>query len=357
MAKKVKKYLVLGNYGNCNIGDETLLRQTIKEILSLNPLEKSPEIIVPTRNLDFVGVYHKKFINFIRPIYLFNLPTLLKESIFCDKIYVGGGGIWSGYTGPAAKLLPIYLSLMGILRKDISVIGIGIYDTANKFERFLVNLGLIFSKKLEVRDKESFNNLWKINKRKARIREDLAISLLNETDYLEDNSKEYKLFEKKNLSKIKNKKNKLIGISIKPTRDVELNESICNHVANYINFYISNNKANFIFLPFAKTNSKIEDDMYMYKKIKKQIRFGGCFPYLDHDDPTFYFNFIRRNIDLIIGMRFHAVIFGFCAKKSLIALPYENKVLNFIKEKKIGSSIGLRYLDSSKLIKETERNV
>src|SRR5215475_7747091 len=61
-----RTHLMLGNYGNFNIGDEMLLRAIIKDVQK----RYGENILfqIPTRNPGFVNVYHKADSHLIEPL-------------------------------------------------------------------------------------------------------------------------------------------------------------------------------------------------------------------------------------------------------------------------------------------------
>src|SRR5437870_1749206 len=132
--QKLKTILMLGNYGNFNIGDEMLLRAVIRDIRNDG---ENVKFQIPTRNPSFVDVYHKADSHLIEPLPL-NAPLKLMQSFFkSDAIIVGGGGIWSGYTGPMAHLIPIVTMAGKLLGKQAEFRAIGIYSTASNMDKLL----------------------------------------------------------------------------------------------------------------------------------------------------------------------------------------------------------------------------
>src|SRR5690606_24567673 len=96
--------LLVGNYGNFNIGDELLLKGAVREII--NEFGPDCKFYVPTRNTEFIEIYHKELREQLVPVSIANFSSLLKAFIDSDMIVIGGGGIWSRYTGSFAHLIP-----------------------------------------------------------------------------------------------------------------------------------------------------------------------------------------------------------------------------------------------------------
>jgi polysaccharide pyruvyl transferase WcaK-like protein len=98
-------------------------------------------------------------------------------------IVVGGGGIWSGDTGFFAHFVP-FISILGkLFSKRVIYESIGLYSTASNTDRFFVNLSILFADMCSVRDNESYQMLWQINrKRKATRTDDLSLPFIKSID-------------------------------------------------------------------------------------------------------------------------------------------------------------------------------
>ncbi len=360
--KKNRNILIIGNYGNHNIGDEILLKVVILDFLE-NKKNENIKILIPTRDPGFVNIYHEDISDSLNAFYVYDIKTLIKSLLISEKIIVGGGGIWSGYTGRLAKLIPIFLIISKILGKEIIIRSVGLYNTAPYIEKILVNLSFFFADKCSVRDIESLNNIWSFNK-KIKIEKDLALEL---PSILE----KYKLYEKyekllkttpdyNTLKYIKSKNKYIVGISVKPLNDIEKTKEIIEKIANFINIINSSyeNKIHFVFFPFAKTSNadlKRENDEIMANEIINRVSFKDNIIIISHSNPILWY-LLMKWVDSFIGMRYHSILLAYMAHIPFVAIPYENKILNFIQEFEYENVLSLENFDEKYLIEFLKNN-
>lgn len=350
---KNNNILIIGNYGNGNIGDETLLKIFI---LGLLKTEKDIKIAIPTRNPKFIDMYHADISNHINSFYLYDIKNLVRHIFNSQTVAIAGGGIWSGYTGRLAKLIPIFLIISKILGKKIIIKSIGLYNTATEIEKILVNLSFLLVDQCSVRDIESFNNIWKMNN-KIKLEKDLALEL---PDILKDNElyqkyenvfeniPEYDIFKH-----IKCRYKYVVGISIKPLKDKNKTKELENIIPNFINIVNSKyeNKIHFVFFPFS------EHDKISTSNVISKVKFKDNITIMRHTDPIIWYLFIKKFIDIFIGIRFHSIIFAYINDKPFLAIPYENKVWNFMRSIQSENILTLENINEKYLVSFIESNV
>src|SRR3989442_7473013 len=223
--QKLKIILMLGNYGNFNIGDEMLLRAVIRDI---RRSERRVVFEIPTRNPSFVDVYHKADSHLIEPLPI-NAPLKIMQSFFkSDAIIVGGGRIWSGYTGPMAHFIPIVTIAGKLLGKQVEFRAIGIYSTASNMDKLVANFAILLADSCSVRDEESCQLLWKMNRKKAKQVDDLAVQYLRGLSPEEVAGAKVAPNTKKSLSFLKENEKIIIGISVKPVKRTEINSKVAS---------------------------------------------------------------------------------------------------------------------------------
>lgn len=353
--KEQKTVLMLGNYGNFNIGDEMLLKAVIKDIRKNSGDNVTFQI--PTRNSRFVDIYHKADSHLIEPVPVSSPLRMVKAFFKSDVIVVGGGGIWSGYTGPLAHFIPIVTLAGKLLGKHSEFRAIGIYSTAWVVDRFFVNLAVLLADQCSIRDEESYQLLWKINKRKARKVDDLAIQYLRQLSK-EDIVKEISPHQRKLLSMRENGKF-VIGISVKPVNRNDTNRKVIDEFSLAINTLNSKypERLYFVFFPFAKTDSRVESDEEFTEMIHNHISTDyNNITVIEHSDPVSWFLAIKEYVDIFVGMRFHSIIFAHEAKKPILCIPYERKIMEFLRGKQTEdvSVMPPDSLESSKIVNFVE---
>lgn len=319
--------LLVGNYGNFNIGDELLLKGAVREII--NQFGPDCKLYVPTRNTEFIELYHRELREQLAPINISSISYLLKAFIDSDMIVIGGGGIWSRYTGSLAHLIP-FVGIAGkILGKKLHFKSIGLYSTASKFDRWFVNLSISFADSCTVRDEESFEQLWRSNKKKTKQVDDLSIS------YLKNCEEEVQVPEYNEIELLRRQGKILIGVSIKPTYDHEINLKIIKEFSDA--FSLLNSKygreLQFLLFPFANTDSRIENDTAFIQDLIRALPQMDNIMVISHTNPVAWYNAMKKFVDIFIGMRFHSIVFASELRKPLLCIAYENKIIQFLKSK------------------------
>jgi len=346
---------MLGNYGNFNIGDEILLRAIIKDVQK----RYGENILfqIPTRNPGFVNVYHKADSHLIEPLPIRAVSKILRAFGKSKVIIVGGGGIWSGYTGPLAHFIPIVTILGKLFYKRVEYQAIGLYSTAGILDRILVNIAVLLSDSCSVRDEESYKLLWERNRNKVKIVDDLAIQYLRQLSKVDMHGTEIPGYGKTSLALHKKGGKIIVGISVKPVKKAETNEKIVSEFSTAISdLNIKHpNKYHFVFFPFAKTSSAVESDEELTNGIRARLskEDNDTITVLEHSDPLSWFVTIKEFVDIFIGMRFHSIIFASEARKPVLCIPYERKIIEFLKKRQSEADIAtmpLEALGSFKII-------
>lgn len=330
MGKKLS-YLLIGNYGDCNIGDELLLKEVVREVLIEH---HEVNFYVPVRNRGFVSLYHQELKDILIPVEIKNFGSVGKSFLKCKKIIIGGGGIWSGYTGRLAHFVPLIVILGKIFRKNVGFLSVGFYSTASSFDKIFVNIGIMLADYCSVRDKESFETLWKINKSKSKIVEDLSLQYLTQWD--ENPSTIMPEMQEHKIMRHQKKQGKLIiGISLKPLYDGYTNAKITNEFATAMNSLnsIFDNSLFFVFFPFAKTRSQVESDESLVENLLDRLNDKKNVLVLGHTNPVYWYVAMKELVDIFIGMRYHSIIFAYMANKPVLCIPYENKITEFLNAK------------------------
>ena len=320
---------VIGNYGDFNIGDEMLLKQVIKEVSNSSRARFS--FYVPVRDMEFVKTYHEELLDQITPIYIKNFKKIMSSIGSCKIIVVGGGGIWSGDTGFFAHFVP-FISILGkLLLKKVIFKSIGLYSTASSLDRFFVNLSILFSDICSVRDNESYQMLWQINRNDKTTRtDDLSLPFIESIDEGQDTLLP-NIIEYEKVRLLKDQGKLIVGISLKPMKDPLLNKRIVEMFSNALNTLSDRyeQKMHFLFFPFAKTPPRTDEEFI--QNVINNLKYKEKATIVSHTNPIAWYRAIKELTDVFIGMRYHSIIFSFKAGKPVLSIPYEKKVVEFLK--------------------------
>ena len=328
--KKEVSCFVIGNYGDYNIGDEMLLKQVIKEVSTISSIKF--HFYVPARDVEFVKVYHQELLGQITPIYIKNFKKIFTTLASSKIVVVGGGGIWSGDTGFLAHFVPFIAILSKLLLKKVIFKSIGLYSTASALDRFFVNLSIAFADMCSVRDTESYQMLWRINrKNKAVQTDDLSLPFIKSIDH-KDHDELPKISRYKEMRLLKDQGKFIVGISLKPMKDSELNQRIIGEFSRALNKLNNEHKYHlyFLFFPFAKTPPRTDEEFV--RSIVSNLEYQNNVAIVGHTNPIAWYRAIKELTDIFIGMRYHSIILSFQAGKSVLSIPYERKVVQFLKQ-------------------------
>jgi polysaccharide pyruvyl transferase WcaK-like protein len=84
-----------------------------------------------------------------------------------------------------------------------------------------------------------------------------------------------------------------------------------------------------LFFPFAKAPKNDEE---FIRSLIKNLKSKDNITIVSHTNPIAWYKAIKELTDVFIGMRYHSVIFSFKAGKPVLCIPYERKVVEFLKD-------------------------
>ncbi|MFA5382545.1 MAG: polysaccharide pyruvyl transferase family protein [Candidatus Micrarchaeia archaeon] len=335
-----KKIMIIGSYGQINLGDEMILTSFYQNIKVLNP---SAKIVVPVRIPKNVRKIHGSEAVTITGI--FNPLTLLGNFLSCDTIVVGGGGMFSKYTGFFARFSPFVLLVGKLFGKKAGYFGIGFYTTAPKFEKSLINFSCNFCDFIILRDKSSLCVLNDKMQKKAEVVDDLSFYVTSDKRLLVNSALE--LFSKKVGNARKKQKKKVVGISIKPLKSTAETAALIDKMAKLI----SSTPAFYVFYPFAVSEVSARSDLPLIQSMitKSGIK-EDSYLVMDQTHPIVWRESFKK-LDFVIGMRYHSILFAHQMKVPLYGISYEIKCDEFLKEHDLNGA-SYKNLDVAKMQKE-----
>ena len=252
---------------------------------------------------------HKNII----PINIQNKKELLKKLFDLDLIIIGGGGIFSLYTGKNAKLIPLFGIFAKLIGKKVIYYGVGIYKTASFIEKSLLNVSLLISDLICVRDKASMDTLKLISRYKE------VNQCLDLVSYLD-------------LSNIKKKSTKKInvGLAVKYTKNKDTNQALTKIIGDLINNSPKNWTFNFFI--FCQDTVWYENDYLIFKYIKKHVI--KKINHIKHENLDLFLSKFRSQ-NYIITMRFHSLLLANLFVIPQTHIAYEEKCKSYAKSNNI----------------------
>lgn len=301
------KVLVSGYYGFGNAGDEAILLAIVE---SLKKLNKNIQLTALSADPDMTEKLHG-----ISAVSRTSPLQVLKEIARADLVISGGGGLLQDVT--SSRSIPYYLFIVYMAKKMGKKVmfyanGVGpVYRDINK--RMIKLVGNMVDL-ITVRDENSKQELEKlgVTNPPLMVTADPAFVL----DSIQD-EEGFKILQEQNLtledSHIK------VGVSLRPWN---LNKSR-EIVAGACDYLIKTFNADIVFLPmqFPKDYNESREVMKLMK---------GKARILEKPLGPRELLWITGKMDLVFGMRLHAMIFGAMMGVPLVGLIYDPKVEHFL---------------------------
>jgi polysaccharide pyruvyl transferase CsaB len=306
--RTAKNIFIIGGYGSRNIGDEAILAGIVESIRRENSsgkitvLSHCPQEVTKMHNVSAVGLY-----------------GILKEILFQDTIIIGGGTIFRENMRLRAQLIPLLAILLRAFQKRIIFYSLGIDANTSFLAKKLLVPVMNLSHFVSVRDKVSLNILksWGVNV-PIHIVPDPAIDL------------SYQKFTKLELSKFGvNPEKKVIGLSLRNLK--KLNDLPFIHdLAKFLDKKIEDGYQ-VLYIPMCQSPiTDFENDLLLGKKIQKTIKKKLNFIILTEQINPSKLKGIFSSLDLVIGMRLHAMILAISTKTPLLGIVYAQKCRSYL---------------------------
>ena len=321
---KAKLIMISGYFGFNNCGDDAILLTMIQELLMDIPREN---IFVLSQSPN--RTKEKYRVNSIHRLNLFLILSQLRKTYLFIS---GGGGLLQDVSGKGLSVI-YYLSLIMLARlfKVPSVIyGQGIGPVRRQINRKIIRLILNKVNLIMVRDEQSQAILGEIGINKELVSVYTDPTFLLKKEKLPDNIiKKYHLYS---LPERLNNEN-TIGVVIRNCKEIEQDyKQNILQLAKIADYLIEKQQAKLIFLPF-----QMNEDLALINDIIKQMNHSSV-DCLDQEVSPAQMLSLFHKLSLIIGMRFHAIIFATISNCPFIALNYDPKVRNYV------NSLGLSEL-------------
>ncbi|MBI5701303.1 polysaccharide pyruvyl transferase CsaB [Candidatus Saganbacteria bacterium] len=275
---KSMKIAVSGYYGFGNLGDEAIL-QSLKEGF------KGHELLI----LDRDNRFNRKYI---------------KDA---DIFISGGGGLLQDKTSTKSFLYYVGLIFYAkLLRKKIYIFAQSIGPITNPFNLMLLKRALSSANLITVRDSASFDFLQSLNLKEKILKTADPTIILKKDDSIK--------IEKKYPGP-------MIGICPRQFKDMP--KDMEENFAALLDKLFSLNKANIVLIPFQKPND-IEICENIAKKMKRPNRI------LRNGLPPNKMMGAISQMDLVLGMRLHSLIFAVNTLTPSLGITYDPKVQGFM---------------------------
>ncbi|MBU3138160.1 polysaccharide pyruvyl transferase family protein [Clostridium gasigenes] len=326
---KKKKILIYGWFGHENLGDELILKSIIKTIKDadsnaiINVMGAKPKNIEKYHNgLNNVSTnVDLRFTSIIRT-FKYNPFKVVKNLLFNDYLVIGSGGALSDWNPNSTITLFFMINLFKkVLKKPVILLGVGAgpitkEESKSKFRKILERVDFIC-----LRDRESYDLLESIGLKNIKLTNDVVYDL---NGCFPQNKNE------SNVDKSK------IAIVVTPLI-LSTDKKKKDYIDAMINYILELKKSNvdIKLIPF-----QYDYDIDFLKQI--QVKTNTDI-YEDGKDDIWGILNELNNYDLVVGMRFHAVVTSILLNIPVLPIIYHAKVSSCVKDfelQSVAQSIG-----------------
>ena len=318
----MKKVFVFGYYGFKNLGDEATLSSIIKTI-------KKIDSTIEVSALSYNGKYTEE-IHGIKGISRNNLVEVTKAIRRTDLVISGGGSLLQDVTSSRSLIYYLVLILLAkILKKPVLFYSNGFGPIRGRFNRYITRKIVNRVDRIILRDRESKDSMEAIGVVKP-------IEITTDSTFVLDSinkDKSRKILENEGIPMDK----PLVGISIRPWY---VKDSFVDTMARFAD-YISDKGINVLFIPMQGSK-----DLEISNRILKAMKNQG-FILRDEYRPEETLG-IFGMLEILIGMRLHALIFAGIMGIPMLGLEYDPKIssyLDMVQQKNMGKVEGLDHLN------------
>ncbi len=329
------RILISGYYGFNNIGDESILQAVVD---NLQGKVKDIDITVLSQNPQSTSVKYG-----INSVNRKSAKDIIKAVKNCDILISGGGSLLQDVT--SKKSIIYYLMIMWaafFFRKKVFIYSQGIGPIISKFNRRLTAQTLKNVDGIVVRDEASKELLIEIGIAPAKVivtadpvlrvkKADLSIGqeILNKEGFT---------FNEKSIK---------VGFAIREKKiDSNFVEELCKCIKRLINDY----DAQIVLIPFHYS-----EDMAVIQEIESRIGQNICC--VKHKYLTNEMLSIIGNMDILVGVRLHSLIYAAIMDVPMIAVSYDPKINSFMNSMDMKAMCSVYDFKSEFFIEEFEKTI
>lgn len=298
--------VISGYYGFGNAGDEAMLAAILESLLEIMP---TADITVITGSPEFTKRVHG-----VKTVHRLHFGVIMNVIRRCDLLISGGGSLLQDVTSD--RSLYYYLSIMKIahfFNKPVMLYAQGIGPIQRDLAKKAVKSVLNKVDLITVRDEGSKKELLDLGVTKPPIEVTAdAVLSMNRVD----KGIGYALLQKYNITGI----NPKIGISVREWKNVGQFKQELALAADRIAL---EHHADIVFIPMQYPGDvKIAREIGAYMKHAPYI--------LDEEYTTVEVMSIIGCMDLLVGIRLHALIFASLMHVPIVGISYDPKVVRFL---------------------------
>ena len=299
--------VISGYYGSKNAGDEAMLSAMLEIFSELDP---KLNITVISSDPDYTKIRHG-----VNAVNWLNVIDILKVLYKADLLISGGGSLLQNVT--SGRSLYYYMGILflaKLVHTPIMLYAQGIGPIFGRFSRRLMRWFGNHSSLITVRDEDSLKELamLKITRPPIKATADPVLAI---KPVKKDAGQEIFRTAHVDINK------PIIGISVREWRDWSHYKEI---IAQAADCAATEFNAQIVFMPM-----QYPEDVKAAKQITAKMKNPACI--LKEDFTTAQLMSLVGNMDLMIGIRLHALIFAGVMGTPMIGISYDPKIDRFLK--------------------------
>ena len=300
------KILISGYYGFGNAGDEALLSSILQALVELEP---QAEITVISGNPKETMHTHK-----VKAIGRFDMWKIYQAVYSCDMLISGGGSLLQDVT--SARSLYYYLSIIAlanILGKRVMIYAQGIGPLRKSLARATVGRVLNQVAMITVRDHASKEELLSLGIHNVPITVTAdAVLGMHPVDITEGS----KILTSYGV----NLERPIVGVSVRSWKDCTEYQSTLAEALDEIQ---TTQDAQIVFIPMQHREDTMEAEIIAKLMRTKSTVLADAYN-------TTELLALSGSVDVMIGVRLHALVFSALMETPCLGISYDPKILNFL---------------------------
>lgn len=314
----MKNILLAGYYGFGNLGDEAILEMVLKQLLQITDRNN---ITVLSGNKNETSEKYK-----VNTIDRYNVLSIIKKLIGSDALVFGGGSLLQDVTSKRSIYYYLFLiRLAHLMGNKVIMLSQGIGPILNERSKKITAKTLNKVDYITVRDRQSKEFLESIgvDEKKLYLSADPVINLRAEENVAPRNNEKKKVcFSLRNWKK----------------------SSISGKISNVAK-KLADNNIECYFIPFY-----YNEDLELITEVEKNIGDNAVF-YKERLSTNEAYDIIK-NMNLLVGVRLHSLIFAAAADVPFVAISYDHKVDHFVESVNMNVVSSVENLDEQILYEE-----
>lgn len=250
-----------------------------------------------------------------------NLLLILKAYKNSNLILAVGGGYLNGKSSLQSSLtliLQLHAIVIGLILKKPTILfsqSIGPFE--KKWQKLAAAFVLKHVQLILVREKLSKNNLLKIGIPSSLIRVTVDAAFL---------------FGNNKIDKKRSKKKQInVGVTIRRWFNSKKQEALEKEIALFID-YLAQHNCNVVFLPQVTTAEHHDDDRVVARRIYNLVENKSRVICEEKDYSYTHIYKEYAKLDILVGMRMHSNIFALTSGTPVLAIAYEHKTTEIMKD-------------------------